>query len=96
MPFLWVPLVLMLHSRQRPVRDIPLICNGSEGTISGIQFGATIKEVLNKVIKPENAVINVIDISDNLVPLQIRNFNKTYVDTKASNSIYFEVLLKMV
>jgi hypothetical protein len=31
-------------------------------------------------------------LTDNLVPLQLRNFNKTYVDTKASNSIYFEVI----
>jgi hypothetical protein len=65
---------------------------GSEGTISGIQFGATIKEVLDNINKPENAIITVLDIGDNLVPLQLRNFNKEYIDTKAGNNICFEVI----
>ena len=65
---------------------------GSEGTITGIQFGTTIEEVLNKVTKPINAVLNVIDFNNNLVPLQVRNFNETYVDTKAGSNICFEVI----
>jgi hypothetical protein len=65
---------------------------GSEGTITGIQFGASIKEVMNNINKPENALITVLDIDENLVPLQLRNFNEDYVNTKASNRIFFEVI----
>jgi hypothetical protein len=65
---------------------------GSEGTISGIQFGASIEEVLNNIIKPTEAIMSVLDINENLVPLQLRNFNEEYVNTKASNRIFFEVI----
>jgi hypothetical protein len=65
---------------------------GSEGTISGIQFGATIEDVLNNIIKPTSAIMTVLDIDENLMPLQLRNFNKEYVNTKASNRIFLEVI----
>lgn len=65
---------------------------GNEGTISGIPFGATIPEVLDNVLKPGSAVLNVIDSYDNLVPMQVRNFDGEYVDTKASSMIIFEVI----
>ena len=65
---------------------------GGEGTISGIQFGTSIKEVLDNIKKPTGAIINVLDKNDNLVPLQLRNFNITYVDTKACNSIIMEAI----
>jgi hypothetical protein len=66
--------------------------SGNEGTISGIQFGASIDEVLNNVIKPTEAIMSVLDINENLVPLQLKNFNEEYVNTKASNRIFFEVI----
>jgi hypothetical protein len=65
---------------------------GSEGTISGIQFGTSIEDVLNNIIKPTEAILSVLDLNENLVPLQLRNFNEEFVKTKASNRIFFEVI----
>jgi hypothetical protein len=49
-------------------------------------------EVLNNIIKPTEAILSVVDINDNLVPLQLRNFTEGYVNTKASNRIFLDVL----
>jgi hypothetical protein len=66
--------------------------SGNEGTISGIQYGTTVEDVLNNVNKPTEAIMSVLDINENLVPLQLKNFNEEYVNTKASNRIFFEVI----
>ena len=66
--------------------------DGSEGAISGIPFGTTVIEVYNNVNKPSNAVLNVIDADGNLVPMQTKNKNNEYVNTKAGDHLSFEVV----
>jgi hypothetical protein len=82
--------------------------NGETGVISGLEFGAPLREVLENVIKPELAILNIIDQDDNLVPLQTRTVSSAeqvtegdariwvyeyeYVDTKVGDSFYFEVI----
>jgi hypothetical protein len=76
---------------------------GRNGKITGMEFGATLREVLNNVIKPVHATLNVIDSLDNLVPIQKRTtfseyvggrwlYNYTYVDTRVGDAFFLEVV----
>jgi len=66
--------------------------SGETGTISGIVINSTINDVLENIIKPGTATLNITDADGNLVPRQTRNFNGDYIKTMASNDIYFEVV----
>jgi hypothetical protein len=82
--------------------------DGETGVISGMEFGAPLKDVLENVIKPELATLNIIDGNDNLVPLKTRTVSSAeqvvegnaliwvyeyeYVDTRVGDSFYFEVI----
>ena len=66
--------------------------DGDQGTIAGIAFGTSVRQVLNNVKKPEQAIVNVIDEHDAPVPLQQRNYDSLYVKTQATGYIHFEVV----
>ena len=66
--------------------------SGDTGTISGIPQGTSVKTVLEHITKPEEAVLHLIDGNNDPVPLQRKNFNNTYVDTRAGSYVYFEVI----
>ena len=65
---------------------------GSTRTISGIPVGTSIQEVRANVTKPQSAMLNIIDANDRMVSMQVRNFDTVYVNTQATNNIFFEVI----
>ena len=65
---------------------------GNTGSISGMNFGSTLEDVLENVIKPQTAILNIIDDNSHLVPLRILNYENVYVDTKIGDSYFFEVI----
>ncbi|MCK4919503.1 MAG: T9SS type A sorting domain-containing protein, partial [Bacteroidales bacterium] len=64
----------------------------SIGTISGISSGISISAILENIIVPEKARLNVIDAENNLVPLLTLNSSGSYSPTTAGESIFFEVI----
>ncbi len=72
--------------------ELTITTGGETGTIEGIAMGSTIAEVLDMVVKPELAVLNVVDKDNNLVPLQILNPDTLMVSTVVMGELYFEVV----
>ncbi len=71
---------------------LTITTTGETGTIEGIVMGSTIAEVLDLVIKPELAVLNVVDKNNNLVPLKVLNPDQILISTKVMGDLYFEVV----
>jgi len=65
---------------------------GGNGTISGFPYGTKIRTVLEHVVIPPTATLNVIDENDQPIPLKMLNFDTVYVPTLASHLIHFEVI----
>jgi hypothetical protein len=65
---------------------------GSTGTIGGFNYGTTLKTILSNILVPSGAFLNIIDNNGKPVSLKMLNFDTTYVDTKASDKIFFEVI----
>lgn len=62
------------------------------GTISGFDYGKTVKYVLNNVTAPDSATLTVIDAKGAYLPLKTLNFDTLYVDVKVSDQAFFEVV----
>ncbi len=71
---------------------IDITVTAPTGTVGGFAFGATIKTVLESVTVPDNAILNIIDENDELVPIQSYNTDTVYVDLIAISDYYFEVI----
>jgi sulfur carrier protein ThiS len=65
---------------------------GNAGTISDIAFGTTISAVLDAVVVPAGAALNIIDDMDAYAPLKVLNFDSSYTAALATNKIFFEVI----
>ena len=67
--------------------------DGAEGTItgSGVRWGVPVKEILAALIVPDLATFAVIDKDDDLVALQVRNFDEVLSDVRINDSIFIEV-----
>ena len=67
--------------------------DGGEGTISGIEMGTTVQEVIANVTKPQFATLYVTDEKvENLIPLKSLDVDTNYVNTLAKDNIKFEVI----
>jgi len=66
--------------------------DGTTGTITGIALNTPISAILDQLIKPELAVLNIIDVNNNLVPLQSLNPDTVMVQTLLVGKVYFEVV----
>lgn len=66
--------------------------SGTEGVVSNVALGVTIKSILDDLIVPSTAVLNVIDNNDNLIPLMAMNFDSVMADVYAGSNILFEVV----
>lgn len=65
---------------------------GTTGTVSGIDPAATLQDVIWDVTVPAGAILTPVDENDGFVPLQVRNFDTTYVDVMATDKIFLEVV----
>jgi hypothetical protein len=64
----------------------------STGTVSGMAYGTTIKDVIDNVTVPEGATLTVLDENGLYVSLKRMNFGGEYVDATADYNVYFEVV----
>lgn len=65
---------------------------GNTGEVTGFDYGTTLQAVLGNLIKPLNSVLTVIDQNGAYVAMKKLNFDTVYVDTKATDQIYLEVV----
>lgn len=72
--------------------DVTIVTIAPAGTISNFAFGASLRFVLENVIVPLNATLNIIDSEGNLVPLQVPDSEGSPTDLVASTEHYFEVV----
>ncbi len=66
--------------------------DGSTGTIGGLKYGQTISSVLDSLIVPDLATLNVVDADGHILPLQVLNYDTVYVKTLVSDQVYFKVV----
>jgi hypothetical protein len=66
--------------------------NGATGTVSGFDYGTTLRDVVNGVDVPAGAEMTVVDAHDAYVSLIRLNFDTVYVDVLVSDQIYFAVV----
>jgi hypothetical protein len=68
--------------------------DGDKGTItgSGVKWGVAIKEVRDALTVPSKATLNIIDKDNNLIPMQVLNYDTNLVDVRLNDSIFFEVI----
>jgi hypothetical protein len=62
------------------------------GTVSGFDYGTTLRTILNNVSVPSGATLLTIDEKGAYVPLKRLNFDTTYVDITVNDKIYLEVI----
>lgn len=62
------------------------------GTIAGLEYGTTIEEVLSNIDKPAGAKLYVVNAADELVPMQVMNYDTIMVPTQVDHNIFFEVI----
>jgi hypothetical protein len=62
------------------------------GTISGFDYGTTVRTVANNVTVPEGALMSIINADGAYVPLRKLNYDTIYVSVTVSSEIFFDVL----
>lgn len=65
---------------------------GATGTVSGMEYGTLLKDVVENVTLPAFARMFIIDVNDAAVPLLKLNFDTMYVDATVNDQIFFEVI----
>lgn len=65
---------------------------GNAGTVSEIETGTTLTDVLGAVEKAEGAKLTVLDAAGNLIPKRYMGYDSAYVNTLVNNDMYFEVI----
>jgi hypothetical protein len=66
--------------------------DGATGTISGFEYGTTVRAIREGVDVPNGARLTIIDAEDRYVPLQKPMADGIYTDVQVSDLIYFEVV----
>lgn len=69
-----------------------VVIDGQNGTITGMKYGVPLVEVLDNLVKPTSATLNLLDESDHLVPFKVLNFDTIYVNVKTGGSYFIEVI----
>lgn len=65
---------------------------GNTGTVSEIEPGTSLIEVLGAVEKAEGARLTVLDAAGNLIPKRYMGYDSLYVNTLVNDDMYFEVI----
>ncbi len=65
--------------------------NGTSGSITGLEYGTSLKTVMANITVPAGATLQMIDGNGAFVPFKMMNFDTTYVNVTVSDNIYFEV-----
>ena len=64
----------------------------SDGKISGVYVGMTLKEILANLEISDKSVLNVVDVNGVLQPLTLHNLDTLMYDVLVSNNIFIEVI----
>lgn len=62
------------------------------GSVSGFEFGTTLRSVVENVSAPANASMQIINEAGANVPLQALNYDTIYMDVLANSQTYIEVV----
>jgi hypothetical protein len=62
------------------------------GTITGVAFGTTLKEVYDAIDQPAGATVLVVDAAGKYVAFTALNFDTSYVNVQVTDQIYFDVI----
>lgn len=68
-----------------------ILVDGETGSISGFDYGTSLKTIREGVALPSGASMVILDDNGAYVPFQQRNFDGVYVLTQVSDRIYFAV-----
>ncbi|PID92207.1 MAG: hypothetical protein CSA96_04355 [Bacteroidetes bacterium] len=66
--------------------------DGATGTVSGMEYGAVLKDVVNELNVPAGATLTVVDENDGYLPFVRLNFDTVYVDVTVRGSEYLDVV----
>ncbi len=66
--------------------------DGPTGIITGIEYGSLLKDLLDSIVVPANAVLNIINKEGALLPVRFLNYEEIYMDTRIGDNVYFEVI----
>ena len=65
--------------------------NDGVGTITGFEYGTSLKTIVANITSPAGASMDMIDGNGAYVPLQRLNFDTMYVNVTVNDNTYFEV-----
>jgi hypothetical protein len=65
---------------------------GETGTVTGIDYGTTLAEVLADITVPDFATMTVVDTGDAYLSLKKLDFDTNYVDVQVSDQVFLEVV----
>lgn len=66
--------------------------NAGVGTITGFDYGTSLKTILANITVPAGASMDVVDANGAYVPLVRLNFDTTYVNVTVNSNTYFDVI----
>ncbi|MEN8228493.1 MAG: T9SS type A sorting domain-containing protein [Bacteroidota bacterium] len=72
--------------------EYEITVDGASGTVGGMDYGTTLKAVVNNVTVPAGASFTIMDANGAYQSLVTLNFDTVYVDVLVSDQIYFEVI----
>jgi hypothetical protein len=71
---------------------IEISIDDTAGIITGFEYNMSLQELLDNLNKPQLATLSIYNREGALVPLKRLNNDTNYVDTRVSDSYYFEVV----
>jgi len=66
--------------------------DGATGTVSGMDYGDILKDVVDMIMVPMGASMTVVDANDAYLPFKRVNFDTTYVDVTVTGEVYLDVV----
>lgn len=66
--------------------------NAGAGSITGFDYGTSVKTVINNIKVPAGATLTVVDEKGAYVPFKTLNFDTAYVNVTVNPNVYFDVL----
>ncbi len=73
-------------------KSISIAAEDGIGTITGFEYGTTLRTILRNVEVPVGANLSIVDGEGAYVPLTALNFDTSYVSVMANANTYFDVL----
>lgn len=69
-----------------------VVSSDGSGTISGFDYGTSLRTIINNIIVPAGAKMDIINATGSYVPLKQLNFESNYVLVTVNSEIYLDVI----